>query len=353
MTPFLPNSSEELSPSVLTALLGKSIPGVEVTKVEIAAIGTGQMGDSIRLLPVYKGEVAGPSSLIAKLPSTNAQSRATAWALRSYEIEVRFYQEMAEYLSIRTPACYAAEIDIAAERFTIIMEDLAPAIQGDQITGCTVDQADAALQELPKLHTPRWGDPTLGQLEWLARPSSSGPDFIAALYPGFCERFGDLLTQETVSMGERLMNNLAKYYESRKPPFTIQHGDYRLDNLLFATNGDSPRVAVVDWQVMSNGPALSDVSYFLGSALLPDERAKNEKDLVAGYHSALLASGITDYAWNSCWDDYRRYSFAGFIMAVAASMIVVQTERGDAMFLAMAHRHSEQILALEAEKLLG
>ena len=39
-------------------------------------------------------------------------------------------------------------------------------------------------------------------------------------------------------------------------------------------------------------------------------------------------------------------------MAVAASMMVVQTERGDEMFLTMARRHGAQILDLDALELL-
>ena len=40
-------------------------------------------------------------------------------------------------------------------------------------------------------------------------------------------------------------------------------------------------------------------------------------------------------------------------MAVVASMIVVQTARGDDMFMAMAGRHAQQILDLESESLLA
>ena len=39
-------------------------------------------------------------------------------------------------------------------------------------------------------------------------------------------------------------------------------------------------------------------------------------------------------------------------MAVIASMIVEQTERGDAMFIAMASRHAAQALDLGLEALL-
>ncbi len=40
-------------------------------------------------------------------------------------------------------------------------------------------------------------------------------------------------------------------------------------------------------------------------------------------------------------------------MAVLASMIVERTDRGDAMFLAMAGRHGRQVLDLGSEEFLG
>ena len=69
------------------------------------------------------------------------------------------------------------------------------------------------------------------------------------------------------------------------------------------------------------------------------------------YRDGLGAYGI-DYSWDACWSAYRRFSFAGVRMAVIASMIVVQTDRGDDMFMAMASRHAQQALDLDALEFL-
>ncbi len=47
--------------------------------------------------------------------------------------------------------------------------------------------------------------------------------------------------------------------------------------------------------------------------------------------------------------DYRRYAYAGYVMAVGASMLVERTARGDEMFLTMARRHAAQIEDLGSE----
>ena len=58
------------------------------------------------------------------------------------------------------------------------------------------------------------------------------------------------------------------------------------------------------------------------------------------YHDALRDRGVRDYDFDQCWTDYRRGAFAGFAVTVIASVIVVETERGNEMFTAMARRHA-------------
>ena len=112
-------------------------------------------------------------------------------------------------------------------------------------------------------------------------------------------------------------------------------------------------VTVLDWQTCGRGPALSDVAYFLGASLLPSDRRLAEADLVAGYHAGLVAAGVTDYGWERCWLDYRRGTWSGLIMAVAASMLVARTERGDQMFLTMAERHARHAIDLDAAAVIA
>ena len=71
------------------------------------------------------------------------------------------------------------------------------------------------------------------------------------------------------------------------------------------------------------------------------------------YHEGLRAGGVTDYSWDALWLDYRRYAFGGFLMALGASMMVVQTPRGDDMFMTMIRRHGAQIVDLDAAELLA
>jgi aminoglycoside phosphotransferase (APT) family kinase protein len=135
-------------------------------------------------------------------------------------------------------------------------------------------------------------------------------------------------------------------------PFALTHVDYRLDNLLIDARRDPPQVTVVDWQSITVGAPLNDVAYFLGAGLMPERRRACEEDIVRAYHRRLVENGIAGYPWSDCWRDYRRGTFAGFLVTVIASMIVEETARGNEMFVAMAQRHSRHALDLGAAEFL-
>jgi hypothetical protein len=344
----------DLTPPRLTGWLAAHTGGATVTAVQAETVGTGQMALCLRLLLDYDRPGAGPASVVAKLPSLDPASRAAAAALRCYEIEVNFYRELRADLAVHTPAVYHAEVDVADTDFLLLLEDVAPAHQGDQLTGCRPDEAAAAVEQLAGLHAPLWGDPRLERLEWLHRNTEERkgdiPGLVCSLYPGFVERYAGRLDPEVRAVADRLIAGLPAYTAARPGPWTVTHGDFRLDNLLFEQGGGG--VWVVDWQTAVLGAGVSDLSYFLGSALPVEQRREHEGDLVRLYHGRLAAAGV-HLGWDELWSQYRRYSFGGLIMAIAASMLVQRTARGDDMFMTMADRHGRHALDLGAADLLG
>ncbi len=328
--------------------------GVDVAIVEEQRVGTGQVGMCVRYR--LEGSDEAPARVVAKLPSDDDVSRATGVAMRNYEREVRFYKEIAPTVGIRTPRCYHADWDADSGLFVLVLEDLAPAQQGDQIEGCTVDEAALALDELAKLHAPRWADPTLADIAWLSHRDAQGVGMLQALYqsvwPGFLEIYAPVMTPSQVALGEQLGASLGRWVAGDDAPSAVTHGDYRLDNMLFGTPEGGYPLAVVDWQTPGRGPALSDASYFLGAGLLPDERRAHEVDLLRRYHEQLQAGGVHDFSWDACWDGYRRFAFSGCIMSVIASMVVGSSERGIAMFSAMTERHFTHAEDVDAAEFL-
>jgi aminoglycoside/choline kinase family phosphotransferase len=350
-----PTYDADLSASGINRALGGQLSGTVVaTRVE--PIGTGQMADSARVFLTYDRDDAGPATIVAKFPSHDPISRATALAVRNYEIETSFYRVLAPQLAVRAPHCLHVSYQLDTDSFLLLLEDLAPARTGDQLAGCSVDQAALAVSELPRLHAPRWGDPALAQYPWLHRASEDSPITVVGLYqavfPGFADRYASRLDADVLALAERFTRSLPAYQGVLPEPNTVVHGDYRLDNLLFGTAEGGPPVGVVDWQTVYHGPGVADLAYFLGAGLLTDERRAHEVELVRLYGDGMAALGVS-LDPDELWEQYRRFTMGGVIMAVIASMIVQQTDRGDDMFMAMANRHGRHALDLDAEQLFN
>jgi hypothetical protein len=80
-------------------------PGTRVDHFSTQPIGTGQMADTTRFTLSYAGNEAqrGPATVVGKFASADEQSRGTGLALRAYEVEVRFYREVAARVDARVP----------------------------------------------------------------------------------------------------------------------------------------------------------------------------------------------------------------------------------------------------------
>jgi aminoglycoside/choline kinase family phosphotransferase len=304
-----------------------------VSSFSANAIGTGQMADSLRVQMQHTGNSSAPQTLIAKIPRNNETSRAASRITRCYEVETSFYSEISSSVEARIPECYHVEYSKHDDEFLLLLEDLAPARQGDQLGGCGVDDAILAVTEMAKLHGSLWNSPSTNDKEWLIRNRSDAGkntlQLLQSVYPSFCQRYEGRLDSKVVQVGRQLVSQFPEYFSAQPKPNTVVHRDFRLDNLLFGDWGGARGVAILDWQTASEGVAISDLSYFVGSALLPE---------------------ITE---EEAWRQYRLFSFGGFVMAIVASMLVEQTERGDEMFMAMANRHGQQILQLEAQSFLS
>lgn len=348
-----------ISADWLTAQLRRGgYPGATVRGFTAERIGTGQIGLCLRFSLDVSGAPDAPRTLVGKFPSDDPTSRQTGVALRNYLKEVSFYQTLQSRLAIPTPRCFFAEIVGEGPEFALLLEDLAPARQGDQLAGCTPDVARAALQALAGLHAPSWNNPAFRGIGWIGEPDPEGRAQTRALYqtllPGFLDRYGARLAADEIEILSAVgASAVGPLFAGLDDPWSLVHVDYRLDNLLIDSSGEAPRVAVVDWQSITLGNPLADVAYFLGAGLLPDVRRPAESELVRAYHAALQARGITNYDWDRCWTDYRRGAFAGFGVTVIASMLVQQTARGDEMFIAMARRHSRHALDLGASEFLA
>jgi hypothetical protein len=344
----------------LTEVLARAgvLGGARVVGFDHEDIGTGQVGANVRYRLRYDSpRIAAPDSVVAKFAASDEASRTAGITTRTYQTEVDFYRDLAATVDISRPVCFYASIEPGTADVVLLLEDMAPAEAGDQIAGCGPAQAELAVDEAARLHGPRWGDPTLLDHPWLAEGVEAGPalaELYAYAWEPFVERYTGRLEPVALEVGRELREKIHLWLGRRPPVLTLIHGDYRLDNMLFGPRvvPASRPLTVVDWQTVRLGCGTLDVAYFLGAGLDATTRRAHEHELVARYHRALMAYGVPDYPFEACWDDYRRFSYSGYFMAVIASILVGRTDRGDDMFMAMANRHATQITDLAANELL-
>ncbi len=198
--PPIPAGQSELTPGWLTQVLRQAgaIEAGHVAEVSVEPAGQGQVADCFRCrLHFNRVEPRAPDSVIVKLPARDPTSRESGVAHALYEREVRFYQQLAGVVGITTPHCWYAEIDADTGMFALVLNDLAPAREVDQLSGLSPDDASTALGQLAGLHAARWGDPRHFGLGWLQdlrqRYNSVYPEVLPPLFDAFAERYGDQL----------------------------------------------------------------------------------------------------------------------------------------------------------------
>ena len=323
----------------------------EVTLRSCHRIGTGQTSASYRL------EVDGvglPDSLVAKVGAGTEDARTRVRA--GVRAEVGIYQHVIATVDVRAPVCLYAAASDDALRFTLLLEDLAPRLPGVQAEGCTVGQAEGAVRNLAGLHAPRWNDRTLLDLDFVRRSDATGAAHLSRLMqssvPVFIEWYADVLSAEDVATLRAVSDAIGAWIPARAAPFTLLHGDYRLDNLMFDPEGRD--VVAVDWQTVMIGPPTRDLAYFLGTSLEAPRRREVERQLVTTYHDALVARGVQGYAPEQCFDDYRLGHLQGPLITVIGAVVATadRSPEADRMFLAMARRSCAAIRDLDALSLI-
>ena len=346
----VPTHPDAFTPAWLETALGA--PAGSLNSFTANPVGTGQMSLSFRLALDWKN-AEGPPSLIAKCPSPDANTRAIAAALRCYALELGWYRDLAKQIDVACPSCLHLESNADETEFALLLEDLAPATQGDQLAGASIGQIEAALRQAARLHAPFWANPHLNDIAWLRpAPHTTGMirQMLPALHAKFRERYADRLATDILELCDAFVACADAYFAITPGALTVQHRDFRIDNILFSPCDD--RAHVVDWQTLGPGAGAADVAYLLGTSIADEEtRADQEERLVLLYCEELRALGAACDT-QQVWREYRLYAFSGVLMAIIASMNVGRTERGDEMFAVMTERPARQAIHLDSLALL-
>jgi aminoglycoside phosphotransferase (APT) family kinase protein len=101
-----------------------------------------------------------------------------------------------------------------------------------------------------------------------------------------------------------------------KDTSTLVHHDCHPGNLFW----HNERPGFLDWQMVRMGEGISDVSYFLATALKPEIRRLHELELLSRYHEIMLANNSTTTDFASLLNRYRAhlvYPFEAMVVTLA------------------------------------
>ena len=345
-----PHAVEEITSSWLSEMLSVPIDRVDIDRI---GAGAGFMGQLARVT-LHCDAAAARASVIVKMPSSDPGARAIGDMMRVWEREHCFYRDVAPLLNICVPRAFANVLDPPC----LVLEDLAPAVPGDHVSGASVDQADRAIDVLARHHAAWFEHPLLDTLTWMPGLDDSGilmlRDTFAIGWPLFLERFGHELPARCIRWCEQFADEMPHWIGTHlDDPITLTHGDFRLDNLFFLADGT---VAVIDWQMSMRAPGQADLVYFCANNLTVEARRQHEDALIERYVDGLHRAGVPVDAVTL--SGVRRGYLEGLVfyaVSFGASLLTIDpaNERGAALFDVLVRRTFAAIDDLDAGVQIG
>ena len=252
------------------------VVGVAVRRVEV----NGYASETVRVLITLKPRARGPASVIVKLPSQDATTRATSDENQLTETEVRFYREL-------VPALQAASVSLAeclhlealgGQDHVMVFEDLGLREgyhAGDQSVGVSDDELKAGCLALARLHAAYWGQEDrmpawvrmtnqIDEMNVEATVRSNWAAWRASAWPS---KGG--VGPEALATVEFIVDNIGQLSAMLdEAPRTLVHHDARPDNIFFgpakgAAPGAVTDAVLLDWQSVGRGKGPIDLAKYL------------------------------------------------------------------------------------------
>ncbi|MQY23633.1 protein kinase family protein [Nocardia macrotermitis] len=333
----VPKDWGDVTPQWMTAAISGRHPGAEVEKVTLRLRDDGTNRRARLALSYARG--SGPATVFVKAadPAHVALHKLTSGLFHEPRL---FGSEVS--LPVDCPAVYAAPIDVSADNFCLVMEDLAArgADMRDATRPMTVEQAKAGVRGLGRLHGRFWGERVLREpgLDWL-EPFQPWGAMDAAPIERVFDRLGpDAPPTVTALTAETLVADIWNPYirTLTTSSQTLLHGDPHIGNT-YVLPGDE--VGFLDWQVVRRGNWSLDVGYFLQGALTIRDRRLHEHALLAEYRDALSLPADELPDMDEIWLRYRASVAHGLTLWLCTASAGELWQRPD-IALALAQRYS-------------
>ena len=350
MTKNIPTSMHEVTDQWLIDILSsqQAFADDPISSVDRQSVGDGigQVGEFNKV--VVTTESSKQTTLFLKLRAPIEGMHAVALRYKMYEKEVRFYNELAAQMDVRTPEVYYADYDPETENVALLMEFLDGWHSPDQITGASHNQTLAAIKQLAAINAPYWNRtqdlpwlPTM-QTDYMQQTISD----MAACSDIFFQRFG---TELPISKSDfdRIIESWPAVLDGlSEGNLTLTHYDYRVENMFFSS--DESEVAVIDWQLIGALRAGWDLAYLIGTNIPSEQRRANEQQYIDLYLDCMRDQGV-NYSEAELRHDMK-WSLLGLcsIAVIGGANFDVSNERSFELFKVISIRLFDTIAEHEA-----
>lgn len=181
-------------------------------------------------------------------------------------------------------------------------------------------------------------------MDWLLRLNSPEMKALEPVYqqcwPAVVNFIGDRMSPYVRRAGEALAPRIGALMDlAFEQPRTLMHGDFRADNMMFEAGASTAPFALVDWQIVMQGPAAFDLAYMLSGSLDVETRRAGQEALIARYHGGLVRAGVADYSLAQAREAFRVCAMLAWCWPVVAiGSLDFDSPRGLALFHAWAER---------------
>ncbi len=248
--------------------------------VEPLGDGAGFLGDLARARLV---DAEGTERrVVIKVPTADPGGRRVGRLLDVWRREHLFYSELAGDLDGVVPRCLHAGADPGADRWVLVLEDLAPLRSVDPLIGMDVGDVAAVIDVLAALHA-RYADGAGTTPGWVPSIGADTADLLAGAVRGAIKRWREGFAED---IPPGFADQLAAYdlggwlvAQSRRP-LVMAHADVRIDNLALLVTGG---VRLLDWQTAMRTNGVTDVAILCATGLTVDDRRRHEDELCKRY----------------------------------------------------------------------
>ena len=236
--------------------------------------------------------------------------------------EAHFYRKVAPLLGAPPLVrCVAALDEGDGDAETVVLEDLRETHHHPPWPlPPSRTQCELAIDALVRVHSQWWEAPMLGHSVGQFHTTDSLTTMvqgIAAHLPAFIDALGDALPAEGRRVYERVFSSSLEPWlritDTRA--LTVAHGDAHSLNFLFPRSGEGPAF-LIDWQLWHLDVGARDLAFMMALHWYPSRRRELERPLLQSYHRGLLTRGLTRYAFDDLWLDYRRCVVRNLTMPV-------------------------------------